>query len=374
MDRLPLRSRRWRPRYAAASSNRCSRARPPSRLRSRSRACALPVPQCVPPQTRAGATIYATPLRAEPQIDGVRDDWNLPDDAASRSAAAIASGPGSRGASPICSSRSATRPRVPAPGPGEMPYGDRVVLATEPSPEIVRGCCSAPARRACFARRRLRRTVRADARRTTLACLGAWQETADGLLDRVRVPLNLVGARACRRRDRRRSQRRRLRGRARARLGTRRRAGSAASSISVPSSRRCSVSSAARAGGSECSTRTAGCLSDAGSVEPREIDRRSASLVASAFRWALRRDDPPYPRELPSAACRTRRLRGALARRAGHGVVRQRAGSRRDRRGGRADRGPARRRRRRAARAGERPDSHADEPGARAAHDVHGAR
>ena len=37
-------------------------------------------------------------------------------------------------------------------------------------------------------------------------------------------------------------------------------------------------------------------LSDAGSVEPREIDLESASWAASAFRWALRRDDPPYPR------------------------------------------------------------------------------
>src|SRR5262245_29127262 len=39
-------------------------------------------PNCVPPAARSGTTIYAPPLRSEVAVDGVREDWNVPDEAA----------------------------------------------------------------------------------------------------------------------------------------------------------------------------------------------------------------------------------------------------------------------------------------------------
>jgi two-component system, OmpR family, sensor histidine kinase ChvG len=272
-----------------------------------------PVPQCVPPQTRAGATIYAAPLRSEPQIDGVRDDWNLPDDAAVALGGGhrLWAGVDGRFAYLFIAVRDAHL--VYPPGPGAMPYGDRVVLATEPSPGIVRWLLLGTGAPGTLRAQETAPELFAPTEAYDARVLGAWQETATGYAIELRVPLNLVGAAL------------------------------AVGVIEVdPSGADYAVGLSAswdaatlalgrfvfqrpdleallgqfgRAGLGRFRVLDADgwVLSDAGSVEPREIDRESASFVASVFRWALRRTDPPYPRELPYGRVSDQKLRGAVA-------------------------------------------------------------
>jgi signal transduction histidine kinase len=54
-------------------------------------------------------------------------------------------------------------------------------------------------------------------------------------------------------------------------------------------------------------------LADSGNVEPRTLDLDAGGLVGSLFRWALRRDDPPYPAEEPYGRVADRALRRSLA-------------------------------------------------------------
>jgi len=270
-----------------------------------------PPPQCVPPGARLGATIYAAPLSAEPQIDGVRDDWNLPDDAAVALDGdhRVWAGVQGRFVYLFITVRDdhLVYPRLP----GQMPYGDRVVLATEPSPEMPRWLLLGTGAPGTFRAQQTAPDLFATTEVYDARVIGAWQETAAGYSIELRVPLNLVGAA----------------------LGV--------GVIDVdPSGADYTVELSAswdaktrglgrfvyqrpelesllgqfgRAGGRFRVLDADGwVLSDAGSVVPREIDVESASLAARLFRWALRRDDPPYPRELPYGRVSDANLRGAL--------------------------------------------------------------
>jgi signal transduction histidine kinase len=271
-----------------------------------------PPPSCVPPETRTGATIYAVPLQGEPQIDGVRDDWNLPDDAALALGGEhrLWAGVDGRFAYLFIAVRDddLVYPRTP----GAMPYGDRVVLATEPAPGIVRWLLLGTGAPGSFRAQETAPDLFATTEAYDARVLGAWQETAYGYAIEVRVPLNLVGA-----------------GLAVGVVGVDR---DAAADYAVQLSASWDETTRGlgrfvyqrpelenlleqfgRAGGRFRVLDADGwVLSDAGSVVPRDLDVASAPWVASAFRWALRRNDPPYPREVPFGRVSDPQLRGAL--------------------------------------------------------------
>jgi dedicated sortase system histidine kinase len=270
-----------------------------------------PPPQCVPPQTRAGATIYAAPLGSEPQIDGVRDDWNVPDDAAVALAGGHRLWAGVEGRFAYLFIAVRDDDLVYPRRPGEMPYGDRVVLGTEPAPGIVRWLLLGTGAPGTFRAQETAPDLFAPTEAYDTRVLGAWQETATGYSIELRVPLNLVGA---------------------------------ALAVGVIDVDRSGADYTVELGASwDAANRGLGrfvyqrpeletllaqfgraggrfrvldadgwVLSDAGSVVPRALDLKSASWVANAFRWALRRDDPPYPRELPFGRVADDKLRAAL--------------------------------------------------------------
>ena len=329
-------------------------------------------PPCTVDDTARGTTIYAAPLAVEPSLDGVRDDWNSGD-------AAVEIGDGDRvyagvyGRFVYLFVTVADRDLVYQRLPGQRPYGDRVALALEPTPGVVRWLLLNTSAPGAFRAQetspdRFEPTEAYDAR-----VIGAWQETATGYALEVRVPLNLVGA---------------------------------ALGVGVIDVDRSGADyTAALAATWDETSRAPGrfiyqrpelkvlldqfgrgagrfrildadgwVLSAAGSVEPRATERGTTTLVGDLFRWLLRRDDPPYLGELPPGRVADPALRVALARQRRDGVVRQRTGPRGDRRGRRADHGRGRAARRRAARASQRSDPDADERCARAPDDGHAAR
>jgi two-component system, OmpR family, sensor histidine kinase ChvG len=272
------------------------------------------LPLCAPAlcAARAGATIYAPPLGSEPQIDGVRQDWNIPDDAA------VALGGGHRlwagvsGRFAYLFVAVSDDDLVYPPGPGKMPYGDRVVLATEPSPEIVRWLLLATGAPGTFRAQETAPDLFAPTEAYDSRVLGAWQETATGYSIELRVPLNLVGTALA------------VgvidvdRGGADYDVVLSASWDSATGGLGRVVYRNPDLESLlgqfGRAGGRFRVLDPDGwVMSDVGSVNPREIDLESASLAASAFRWALRRTDPPYPRELPFGRVSDQTLRAALA-------------------------------------------------------------
>ena len=220
--------------------------------------------------------------------------------------------------------------------PGQTPYGDRIVLAAEPG--VARWWLLNTAAPGAFRAQetgpdRFEPSEVYDGR-----VIGAWQETASGYSLEVRVPLNLIGDA----------------------LGvgvidvdrsgadyvvaldaTWDEATGAAGAVHPAAPRateRCSANSAARAAGSACSTRTAGCWRRRAASTPGTAGDDGAGLLGGLFRWLLEREDPPYPPERPGGPRRRRDVAPSAARPRRDGVVRQRARARGDRRGGRADR------------------------------------
>lgn len=268
-------------------------------------------PPCTPDDTVRGTTIYAAPLAAEPSVDGVRDDWNGAD-------AAIEIGDGHRlyagvyGRFVYLFITVADRDLVYQRSPGQRPYGDRVALALEPSPGVVRWLLLNTAAPGAFRAQetspdRFEPTEAYDAR-----VIGAWQETATGYALEVRVPLNLVGSA----------------------LGV--------GVIDVDRDGADYTAALAATWDETSSTpgrfiyqrpelktvldqfgRGAGrfrildadgwVLSAVGNVEPRATDRGTTTLAGDLFRWLLRRDDPPYAGELPPGRVADPALRVALA-------------------------------------------------------------
>ncbi|HEY9182775.1 MAG TPA: hypothetical protein VIQ99_06220, partial [Gammaproteobacteria bacterium] len=96
---------------------------------------------CIPPQCvaqRPGLTIYATTLAQEPELDGARDDvWGLAVEAGGPIGAEPPQGAGHRLGAGVYGRflylyvSAADRDLVYQRLPGQTPYGDRVVLATE---------------------------------------------------------------------------------------------------------------------------------------------------------------------------------------------------------------------------------------------------
>jgi len=267
-------------------------------------------PQCT--LERAGATIYAVPLAAEPELDGARDDvWNgVP-------AAPLGSGTehrvlaGTHGRFVFLLIAVTDRDVVYQGAPREPPYGDRVVLAAEPMPGAPRWWLlntAAPGalRAQETGPERFEPSEVYDAR-----VIGAWQETATGYALEVRVPLNLIGETL-----------------AVGVIDVDRDGGEYAVDLAATWDGETGapgrfiyqrpellalLGQFGRAGGRFRLLDGDGwVLAAAGRVAPQATGGESSSLVARLLRWLLERDDPPYPAEQPAGRVADATLRQSL--------------------------------------------------------------
>jgi dedicated sortase system histidine kinase len=264
-----------------------------------------------------GTTIYAAPLASEPSVDGLRDDWNVGDDAALVLPDDRRIFAGARGRFAYLYVAVRDSDVVYRRQPGQSPYGDRVVLATEPAPGEVRWLLLATSAPGAFRAQETHPALFEPTESYDERVIGAWQETADGYAVEVRIPLALVGASLG--------------------LGVID-VDRAGGDYSVALSATWDAATAApgrfiyqrpelgallapfgRAGGRFRVLDADGwVLADAGRVAaPAEAPER-ASLLASLFRLALRRNDPPYPAEQPAGRVAAAALRRALT---GKGVT-----------------------------------------------------
>jgi two-component system, OmpR family, sensor histidine kinase ChvG len=270
---------------------------------------------CAPPQCmtqRPGATIYATPLAQEPELDGVRDDvWNAAIDAGLTIGAGNRLGAGTYGRFVYLFVVVADRDLVYQRLPGQAPHGDRVVLVTEAATSGPRWWLLNTAAPGAFraqetAPQRFEPSEVYDAR-----IIGAWQETSGGYALEVRVPLNLVGdalgigvidvdrngadytvelaatwdadSGAPGRFIRERADLETLLGQF----------GRASQRFRILDS-------------------DGWVLAVTGRVAPRATDGDAASPIARLYRWLLQRDDPPYPAEQLAGRVADASLRQAL--------------------------------------------------------------
>jgi two-component system, OmpR family, sensor histidine kinase ChvG len=150
---------------------------------------------CVPPQeTASGATVYADPLVAEPSIDG-RNDWGLPRDATVTLPGGHKLSVGVHGRFVYLLAAVQDSALVYYRQPGQMPYGDRIVLATEPTPgEPPRWLLLATGAPGGLRAQETAPDAFAPTESYDGRVQSAWLETATGYSVEVRVPLNLVGA------------------------------------------------------------------------------------------------------------------------------------------------------------------------------------
>ncbi len=124
----------------------------------------------------------------------MRDDWSIADDAGvalmnARVLAGVVTG-----ASHISSSRFATPTSSIAASLGRPPYGDRIVLATEPTPGTLRWLLLATSAPGTFRAQETQPELFEPSDNYDDRVVGAWQATANGYEVEVRVPLALVGA------------------------------------------------------------------------------------------------------------------------------------------------------------------------------------
>jgi two-component system sensor histidine kinase ChvG len=271
------------------------------------------VPPCAAQAISRGTPIYAMPLSVEPSIDGVRsDDWNGGGDAPLTLPGGQRLYAGVYGRFAYLFVAVPDRDLVYQRVPGQMPYGDRVVLALEPKPGTVRWLLLNTAAPGAFRAQetrpeRFEPTEAYDAR-----VIGAWQETATGYSLEVRVPLNLIGG-----------------GLGVGVIGVDHAAGgdytvalaatwddadeAPGRFIYQRPELKALLGQFARRGGRFRILDADGwVMSAAGSVEPRVTERAATSLMGELFRWLLSRDDPPYPAERPLGRVADPALRAAL--------------------------------------------------------------
>ena len=271
---------------------------------------------CVPPQCaieRPGATIYATALANEPELDGVRDDnWSTAIEAGLPIGAAHRLAAGTYGRFLYLFVAIADRDLVYQRLPGQTPYGDRVVLVTEPLTGGPRWWLLNTAAPGAFRAQetgpeRFEPSEVYDAR-----IIGAWQETASGYSLEVRVPLNLVGeALGVGVIDVDRSGVDYT-----VELGATwdTESGAPGRFIHERAELQTLLGQFGRAGGRFRVLDSDGwVLAVTGRVAPRATGGDTTSLIGGLFRWLLTRDDPPYPAEQPAGRVADASLRRALA-------------------------------------------------------------
>lgn len=150
------------------------------------------VPSCNDVRSASVMPLYAQPLDTEPRLDGVRDDWNTPNDTAvTVGAHRLWLGVHDRFVYVFVAANDGdlVYQRVP----GQTPYGDRVVLATEPTPGAVRWLLFNTAAPGTMRSQETAPQEFVPSESYDARSIAAWQETATGYALEARVPLNLVG-------------------------------------------------------------------------------------------------------------------------------------------------------------------------------------
>ena len=268
--------------------------------------CALP--DCDP--HRAGATVYATALTREPELDGVRDDhWNTATDMGLPIGADHRVWAGTYGRFVYLFISVADHDLVYQRQAGQPPYGDRVVVAAEGG--AARWWLMATAAPGAFRAQdtgpdRFEPSETYDGR-----VIGAWQETAIGYALEVRVPLNLVGGA----------------------LGVGvidvdpsgstyavelhstwdEATGTPGRFIRQVPELQGLLGQFGRAGGRfRVLDEDGWVLAVTGGVAPGATADDGAGLAGSLFRWLLEREEPPYPPERPQGRVADETLRQAL--------------------------------------------------------------
>jgi dedicated sortase system histidine kinase len=139
-----------------------------------------------------GTTIYAAPLAEEPRLDGVRDDWSIAGDAGvALMNARVLAGVHGRFAYLFVTVRDADvvyRRQL-----GTPPYGDRIVLATEPTTGTLRWLLLATSAPGTFRAQETQPELFEPSDNYDDRVVGGWQATASGYEVEVRIPLALVG-------------------------------------------------------------------------------------------------------------------------------------------------------------------------------------
>lgn len=148
------------------------------------------LPDCDP--QRAGATVYATTLTRVPELDGIPDDhWNTTPGAGLAFEGGHRLWAGTYGRFVYLFLSVVDRDLFYQRQVGQPPYGDRVVIATEPgTPRWWLLMTAAPGafRAQMTGPDRFEPSQAYDAR-----IIGVWHETSGGYALEARVPLNLVG-------------------------------------------------------------------------------------------------------------------------------------------------------------------------------------
>jgi signal transduction histidine kinase len=268
---------------------------------------------CAPPDCdpqRAGGTVYATALAREPELDGVADDlWSMTPESGLAIGAEHRVSAGMYGRFVYLFISVADRDLVYQKQAGQPPYGDRVVIATEPggAPRWWLFTTAAPGtfRAQETGPDRFEPSETYDAR-----IIGVWQETPGGYALEVRVPLNLIGGalgvgvidvdRGAAYGDLQATW-----DETTGRLGRFIR--------QVPELQ----SSLAQFGGAGGRFRVLDkdgwVLAATGRVAPGATADDGTGLAGDFFRWLLEREDPPYPPERPTGRVADETLRQALA-------------------------------------------------------------
>jgi dedicated sortase system histidine kinase len=269
-----------------------------------------PPPQCMP--ARGGTTIYAPPLHDEPNVDGVRDDWNVADDAAVvlPGGHRVWAGIHDRYAYLYVAVRDTDL--VYGRRPGQTPIGDRIVVALEPSPGVERWLLLVTGAPGAFRAQETAPDRFEPSESYDDRVLGAWQENGSGYGVEVRIPLALVGAV----------------------LGVGvidvdRSGADYAVTLAATWDPTTGMSGRfiyqrpeltdllaqfSRVGGRFRVLDSDGwVLADAGHIAPPSAALAPTNLLADLFRLTLRRDDPPYPAEEPAGRIAAGALRASLA-------------------------------------------------------------
>jgi len=267
---------------------------------------------CTPPDCdplRAGGTVYATALAREPELDGVADDhWSMSPEAALAIGADSRVWAGTYGRFAYLFISVADRDLVYQKQAGQPPYGDRVVIATEPgTPRWWLLTTAAPGafRAQETGPDRFEPSETYDAR-----IIGVWQETPGGYSLEVRVPLNLIGGA--------------LgvgvidvdRGSAYGDLHATwdETTGTLGRFIRQVPELESLVGQFGRAGGRfRVLDKDGWVLATTGRVAPGATADAGAGLAGDFFRWLLQREDPPYPPERPAGRVADETLRRALS-------------------------------------------------------------
>jgi two-component system, OmpR family, sensor histidine kinase ChvG len=275
-----------------------------------------PALACAPSGCATGApieeTLYAQPLAGEPRVDGGRDDWSLADGTERVLGAGLRLWTGIRGRYVYLFLAAEDRDVVYQRLPGQPPYGDRVVLFTRPDEVGERWLLLATAAPGTFRSQetqpiRFESTGRYDDR-----VVSAWEETTVGFSLEIRVPLALVGAAlgvAVIDVDH---------GGADYAVSTHAtwdlEAGSPGPLVYQRPELGRIVSQFSRTGGRfRVLDRDGWVLASAGSLNPAAaLESVSGGLIDRLFRYALRRDDPPYPAEQPAGRIADATVRLAL--------------------------------------------------------------